>query len=88
MKKAYLKGYYGYKNFGDEIMLFGISDFLVNHYNINNLTIEVGDFEWIHRRQKLNRKLNIIPEKVENAINIVPIQQHKRKQLTHLLNIL
>jgi len=43
-KEGYLKCYYGYKNFGDEILAFGvINRIFANYPTIETLYIEVGD---------------------------------------------
>lgn len=43
-KEGYLKCYYGYKNFGDEILAFGvINRIFANYPTIEKLYIEVGN---------------------------------------------
>ena len=54
--KIYLKGYYGYKNFGDELMLFGVIKEIFSRYAVEHLVIEVGNHlrikKWIERNKK------------------------------------
>jgi len=54
--KIYLKGYYGYKNFGDELLLFGVIKEIFSRYAIEHLVIEVGNHlrikKWIERNKK------------------------------------
>ena len=39
--RIYLKGYYGYKNFGDELLLFGVIEEIFSRYKVEELIIEV-----------------------------------------------
>ncbi|MBB1578584.1 MAG: polysaccharide pyruvyl transferase family protein [candidate division SR1 bacterium] len=54
--KIYLKGYYGYKNFGDELLLFGVIKEIFSRYAVEHLVIEVGNHlrikKWIERNKK------------------------------------
>jgi hypothetical protein len=54
--KIYLKGYYGYKNFGDELLLFGVIKEIFSRYSVEHLVIEVGNHlrikKWIERNKK------------------------------------
>ena len=54
--KIYLKGYYGYKNFGDELLLFGVIKEIFFRYAVEHLVIEVGNHlrikKWIERNKK------------------------------------
>lgn len=54
--KAYLKGYYGYKNLGDELLFFGVVRYLVDKCGLIDLTVEVGDKKWFKRWIDLNAK--------------------------------
>lgn len=45
----FLKCYYGYKNWWDELLFFGVIDWIKNNTNVTNLTIEVGDKEWMQQ---------------------------------------
>jgi len=53
----YLKGYYGYKNFGDELLWLGVIRYLFTHYPLEKLYIEVDDpdwfWSWLDRHQSL-----------------------------------
>ncbi|MCK9466828.1 MAG: polysaccharide pyruvyl transferase family protein [Candidatus Absconditabacterales bacterium] len=71
--KIYIKGFYGYKNFGDEILFFGLLNYLQNEYNPESFTVEVGDLQriqsWI-QHNKVYLKAGILDKLdfVENAI--------------------
>lgn len=52
--KIYLKGYYWYKNFGDELLLFGIIEEIFSRYTVEKLVIEVGDTDRIKERVSKN----------------------------------
>lgn len=74
----FLKCYYGYQNLGDEILFFGVLDYIDVAYNtITDLTIEVGDErwmdEWYTRNIDLMRRLNLAPWFItgEKTINFV-----------------
>ncbi len=55
-KEGYLKCYYGYKNFGDEILVFGVINRIFAHYpTIEKLYIEVGDKKRFDGRIDKNR---------------------------------
>ena len=41
--KGFLKGYYGYKNFGDELLLLGVISYITQQYALDELVIEAGD---------------------------------------------
>lgn len=58
--QIYLKGYYGYQNFWDEMLLFGVIEKIFSDYQVEQLVIEVGDLEWIKQRKE--RNLNFITE--------------------------
>jgi len=38
--EAFLKGYYGYKNFGDELLFFGLANWIDQNFDISNLVVE------------------------------------------------
>ncbi|MFA5748403.1 MAG: hypothetical protein WC872_04835, partial [Candidatus Absconditabacterales bacterium] len=59
MKEAYLRGYYGYKNFGDEILFFGLVKFIFSNYDVSKLYVEVGNKNWMeHWIEKNSQILN------------------------------
>jgi len=43
MADAYLKWYYGYQNFWDELLFFGIIKWILDNYALDMLYVEVGD---------------------------------------------
>lgn len=54
-KEGYLKCYYGYKNFGDEILAFGVINRIFATYpTIEKLYIEVGNKERFDSRLDKN----------------------------------
>ena len=53
--RIYLKGYYGYKNFGDELLLFGVIEEIFSRYKVEELIIEVGNTDRMKERQKKNQ---------------------------------
>lgn len=54
-QEGYLKCYYGYKNFGDELLVFGVINRIFSTYpTIQKLYIEVGDKERFDSRMDKN----------------------------------
>ena len=45
--EGYLRGYYGYKNFGDELLFFGVVKRLSVKYPLTKLFVEVGNVSWM-----------------------------------------
>ena len=87
MKQAYLKWYYGYKNFGDELLFFGVIDRIFSKYpEIQNLVIEAGNKARMEERIAINHHKHISSD-IYKKISIVEIRQHRRKRQTHFLNI-
>lgn len=59
--RGYLKCYYGYKNRWDELLLFGVLDWIKNHTPVTQLDIQVGDVHWMKKRAKMHKEeLNTI----------------------------
>ncbi len=54
--KAYLKWYYGYQNFGDELLFLGLLNYLEKHYDIESLIVETQDTTRLKSRTDKNRK--------------------------------
>lgn len=46
IKKWYLKWYYGYKNFWDELLALGVIQYLFANYPLQKLYIEVENVDW------------------------------------------
>ena len=88
MKQAYLRGYYGYKNFGDELLFFGVVDRIFSHYpEIEELIVEVNNKVRMEYWIKKNYH-EYLTKQQYNKISFVEIKQHRWKRLTHILNIL
>ncbi len=84
---AYLKGYYGYRNYGDELLFFGVIRQLFTRYPLTKLYVEVGDKGWMEDWIRENYQ-GLLTEKQLSAITCVPAKQHSCKLITHLVNIL
>jgi len=88
MKQAYLKGYYGYKNFWDELLFFGVVNRIFSHYpEINQLVVEVWNKSWMEYRVKKNYQEYFNKEQFQKLC-FVEIKQHRRKRITHLLSLI
>lgn len=80
--EAYLRGYYGYKNFGDEILFFGVIKRIIDNHSIEKLYVEVEDENWMQHRMEKNAAFCLENERyytgkiyfVENSP-----QKHKRR---------
>ena len=44
------------KNFGDELLLFGVIKEIFSRYPVKRLVIEVGNRLWIEKRTERNKK--------------------------------
>jgi polysaccharide pyruvyl transferase WcaK-like protein len=55
----YLKWYYGYKNFGDELLLLWVLKYLVQEMQMKECTIETPDPKWLD--QRLQRHAEYFP---------------------------
>lgn len=88
MKKAYLRWYYGYKNFWDELLFFWVVDRIFSHYpEITDLVVEVNNKTWMEYRVKKNYHEYLSKEQY-NKISFVEIKQHRWKYITHILSLL
>lgn len=69
--KIYLKWFYGYKNFWDEVILFWLLNYLQNEYNPDEIVVEVWDIERIQNRLNKNKEYlqNWIIDKLEFVEN-------------------
>ena len=56
--KIYLKGYYGYKNFGDELLLFGVIKEIFSRYSVEHLVIDFM-IHWLRRLVKVGKPNDI-----------------------------
>ncbi len=52
----YLKWYYWYKNFGDELLLFWVLRYLTKTYKPKKIYIEAQDVNWLQNRLDLHQK--------------------------------
>lgn len=88
MKQAYLKWYYGYKNFWDELLFFGVVDRIFSHYpEIEELVVEVGNKTRMEYWVKKNYQEHLSKDRYKK-ISFVEIKQHRRKRLTHVISLL
>lgn len=86
MKTAYLKGYYGYKNFGDEVLFFGIVSRIFSQYpTIETLYVEVQDATRMEHWVSQNAK-GLLSEQEIHQIKFV--ENSHRKRIHHLQNML
>ena len=54
--KIYLKWFYWYKNFWDEVLLFWLLNYLQKEYNPDEIVMEVWNIEWIESWLNNNKK--------------------------------
>lgn len=54
--KIYLKGFYWYKNFWDEVLLFWLLNYLQKEYNPDEIVVEVWSIEWIQSWLNKNKE--------------------------------
>ena len=54
--KIYLKWFYWYKNFWDEVLLFWLLNYLQKEYNPDEIVMEVWNIEWIESWFNNNKK--------------------------------
>lgn len=94
MKTAYLRGYYWYQNFGDEILLFWLLQYLFSHYSLEKLIIEVWNKQWIDEWIQKNAEFlqpwydnNWADIQIIQRIQTIEIKQHKWRRLSHLANL-
>ncbi len=85
--EGYLRGYYGYRNFGDELLFFGVVRRLFVKYPLTKLFVEVGNKSRMEDRIRENYQ-GLLTEKQLNSIKLVNAKQHKYKYITHLVNFL
>ena len=85
--EGYLRGYYGYKNFWDELLFFGVIKELFVKYSLTKLFVEVGNKQWMEDRVWENYQ-GLLTEKQLNSIKFVGAKQHKYKLVTHIINFL
>lgn len=85
--EGYLRGYYGYRNFWDELLFFGVARRLFAKYPLTKLFVEVGNKSWMEDRIRENYQ-GLLTEKQLSSIKLVYAKQHKYKFITHLVNML
>lgn len=53
-----MKCFYGFGNLGDELLFWGVLDFIDTNYpTITQLTVEVGDVQWMQEWRDRNCEL-------------------------------
>lgn len=85
--EGYLRGYYGYKNFGDELLFFGVVKQLSVKYPLTKLFVEVGDASRMEDRVRENYQ-GVLSEQQLKSIKFVNARQHTYKIITHMINFL
>lgn len=85
--QGYLRGYYGYKNFGDELLFFGVVRRLFIKYPLTKLYVEVANVSWMEDRVRANYQWLLTDTQLAK-IKFVNAKQHKYKIITHLMNFL
>ncbi|MEI7558010.1 MAG: hypothetical protein WCJ45_04205 [bacterium] len=85
--EGYLRGYYGYRNFGDELLFFGVVKQLCTRYSLTKLFVESGDVSRMEDRVWANYE-GILDEKELKIIRFVDANQFRCKPITHLVNAL
>jgi polysaccharide pyruvyl transferase WcaK-like protein len=83
--EGYLRGYYGYENFGDELLFFGVVKRLFEKYPLTKLFVEVGNTSRMEDRVRENYQ-GLLTEKQLKNIKFVNAKQHTCKYITHLIN--
>lgn len=85
----YLKWYYGYRNFGDELLFFWIIKWIFTNYSLDQLFVETGDKIWMQQRVEKNSPLKTTDyETYQDKIIFVENKQHNYKRKTHIINFL
>ncbi len=74
-KRCYLKGYYGYKNFGDELLLFGVISYLSTLW-YTHVAIETPHIQWLRDRCKQHQHLYTLPF---SALSFVAANSRERR---------
>ena len=69
-----LKCYYGYKNRWDELLFFGVVDYLSTHFDIDELFVEVGDKKRMDKRLQRNSMF------VNSATTVTLVTSQERKE--------
>jgi len=85
--EGYLRGYYGYKNFGDELLFFGVIKRLFTKYPLTKLFVEVGNTSRMEDRVWENYQWLLTENQLKN-IKFINTKQHTYKFITHLINFL
>lgn len=85
--KAYLKWAYWYKNFWDEMLLFGVINRIYTNYDIEELVVEVWEIWRMKQWIRLNKKFDFVKNNL-GEVKFLSIRQHKFRVLTHIINFL
>lgn len=77
--KAFLKCYYGYKNWGDELLFFGVCWYIAQHFHCDKIYVEVEDKDFMEEWIAANKDLLVPCAKME--IECVQKEQKKKYML-------
>jgi len=80
--KIYLKWYYWYQNFWDELLLIWVLNRLQKEYFPTEIVIETENKKWLHKRLNQNKKF------IELDLKKLEIDDTQNTKLSHLKNIL
>lgn len=81
--KLYIKWFYGYKNFGDEIIFFGLLNYLQKEHNPESFVVEVWDLKRTQSRVEKNKSYldSWILDKLDFVENSVMSKRFRQLQI-------
>lgn len=75
--KLYIKWFYWYRNFGDEVLIFWLLNYLQQKYNPETIAIEVGDIAWM--QQWISQNQSFLQSGVLDKIELVENTEISRR---------
>ena len=75
--KIYLKWFYWYKNFWDEVLLFWLLNYLQKEYNPDEIVVEVWSVEWI--QTWLNKNKEYLQDWIIDKLDFVENKEISRR---------